>query len=122
MNNTAKNNLLQGRSMKNKSIESKLLYFVAIECADGSGLFDAEYALDAFNLPLTALMELVEAKLLLYFKDENVAAIVHWNFVAAPYQKGKTSIYPEVKNRLVVKNNKYYLKHNQENMEIIYET
>lgn len=122
MNNTAKQNLLQGRSMKNKSIESKLLYFVAIECADGLGLFNVQYALDAFNLPLTALMELVEAKLLLYFKDENVAAIVHWNFVAAPYQRGKATIYPEVKNRLVVKNGKYYLKHNQETMEIIYET
>ena len=122
MNNTAKQNLLQGRSMKDKSIESKLLYFNAIESADGSGLFDAQYALDAFNLPLTALMELVDAKLLLYFKDENVAAIVHWNFVAAPYQKGKVTIYPEVKSRLVVRNGKYYLKHNQETMEIIYET
>lgn len=122
MNNTAKQNLLQGRSMKDKSIESKLLYFNAIESADGSGLFDAQYALDAFNLPLTALMELVDAKLLLYFKDENVAAIVHWNFVAAPYQKGKVTIYPEVKSHLVVRNGKYYLKHNQETMEIIYET
>jgi len=115
--NTIKHNLLQGKSMKDKSTESKLLYFNAIEVADGSGLFDAEYALDAFNLPLTALMELVDAKLLLYFEEENVAAIVHWKMVAAPSQKKKTTIYPEVKNRLIVRNGKYYVKSLEQNAD-----
>ncbi len=121
MSITAKQNLLYGKSMKDSSNDSKLLYFNAIELADPSGLFDVSHVLDAYNIPLTALMELVDAKLLLYFEDENVAVIVHWNTVANRFQKGPSTLFPEVRKRLVIRNGKYQRKEKAESTEFFYD-
>lgn len=118
---TAKQNLVYGRSMKHASNEARLLYFVAYEICDSSGIFDVTYALDTYKLPMAALTELVEAKLLLYFEDQGTAVIIHWNIIATANQRGKASLFPEAKNRLVTKNGKYYLKnYDSDNTDVIY--
>lgn len=110
MLNDIKRNLLFGKVVKDLPHESKLLLYTAIEVADPSGLFDVSYPLDVYALPLTALTALENAGLLLYFRDENVAAIVHWNIIANQFQRGKGTLFPEVKSRLAVKNGKYSVK------------
>ena len=118
---TAKQNLIFGKSMRKKSNDARLLYFIAFEVADSCGLFDTAFVLDTYHIPESALRELIDAKLLLFFEVEGIACIVHWTILASANQKSKQSLFPEIKNRLAVKNGKYVLKEsNSDNAEVIY--
>ena len=119
---TAKQNLIFGKSMRKKSNDARLLYFIAFEVADGVGLFDTTFVLDIYHIPESALRELIDAKLLLFFEEEGVAAIVHWTVLANASQKSKQSLFPEIKNRLVIRNGKYTYKEpsSADDAELIY--
>lgn len=118
MLNDIKRNLLFGKVVKDLPHEAKLLLYTAIEVADPSGMFDPSYPLDVYTLPLTALTALENAGLLLYFPEENVAVLTHWNIISNQFQRGKATLFPEVKSRLVVRNGKYYIKDANENCAV----